>query len=126
GPATGLLKVDLFDFGNLVGDTASTGTAATVNAADLTLTRSNLGKTDAATLGRFDFNGDRRINVRDLDVARANQRHTLSFIMAPITPTPIAFTTSAAPASLAVASTPTSSRTTASRRSAWAEIEAQS
>ena len=85
-----------------------------VNAADVFLTRANVGKTDAASLGRFDFNRDDRIDAADVLIARNNQRHTLPLFTAPA---------SAAPSALVVAGgVALPAPRLAARRSAWEEL----
>ena len=82
---TGLAQPDVFYFGNLVGDTGGVGTPV-VNATDVLLTRSNVGRTTAAALNRFDFNRDGKIDAADVLIARNNQRHALPLFTAPAAP----------------------------------------
>jgi len=97
-PRTGLLKDDVFYFGNLVGDTGGVG-APTVNVLDLARTRAAVGKTAPAALATFDFNGDGAINALDVAVVRNNQRRSLPLFTAPA---PAAAPTPPAPAAMSL------------------------
>jgi hypothetical protein len=91
---TGLAAPDVFYFGNLAGDTGNDRGAPTVNAIDLARTRAAAGRTDAASLARYDFNRDGAINAIDVLIVRVNQRRTL----APLgTPAPVAAAISTPP-----------------------------
>ena len=68
---TGLASPDVFSFGNLVGDAGGTG-APKVDAADVLGTRLHLGRTDAASRNRYDFNRDGVINAVDVALVRSN------------------------------------------------------
>jgi uncharacterized delta-60 repeat protein len=103
-PSNTSAVLDTFYFGNLVGDVGFDRGAATVNASDLALTRAAVGRTDAAGLGRFDFNRDGAINAADVLITRNNQRHTLRPFTAPAAPAPSSFGDLPAPAA---ARTPT-------------------
>jgi hypothetical protein len=86
GPRTGLDFPDVFFFGNLVGNTDNDRAAPTVNAADVMLTRMNVGRTNVAAPNRFDFNRDVKIDAADVLIVRNNQRHTLPLFTAPAIP----------------------------------------
>jgi hypothetical protein len=87
---TGLTAPDVFYFGNLVGDTGNDRGAPVVNAADVQATLRALGKTDAASLSRFDFNRDGKINAADVLIVRNNLGHALPPFPAPSAPAPAA------------------------------------
>jgi hypothetical protein len=70
---TGLSAPDVFTFGNLVGDTGGAA-AFKVDAGDVLRTRLNVGRTDAPSLDRYDFNRDGVINFQDLLTVRTAQR----------------------------------------------------
>jgi hypothetical protein len=82
--ATGLAAPDVFYFGNLIGDTGSTGGAAAatnlaVNAIDLGAVKRALNSTSVIT-GAFDFDRDGRVNALDLGAIKANLNRTLELI----------------------------------------------
>jgi hypothetical protein len=83
GAATGLSAPDVFYFANLVGDTGNDRGTPRVDALDLARTRAAVGRTDAASLDRFDFNRDGAINASDVLITRNNQRATLPLFTAP-------------------------------------------
>ena len=71
---TGLTEDNLFYFGSVIGDTGNSTSAAVVNLADVSLTRSNqtgFGTTDM--LDAYDFNRDTVVNLADVAIARSNQ-----------------------------------------------------
>jgi hypothetical protein len=74
---------DVFYFANLVGDTGNDRGTPRVDALDLARTRAAVGRTDAASLDRFDFNRDGAINASDVLITRNNQRATLPLFTAP-------------------------------------------
>lgn len=77
---TDLPAADVFYFGNLVGETGDSATAAAVTAADVLAVRSNLFKTGLAVTHTLDFNRDGRVNTADFVIARgavANNSLTL-------------------------------------------------
>jgi ELWxxDGT repeat protein len=69
----GVTRYDVFYFGSLVGDTGGGG-GPRVDTVDVLRTRINLGRTDATSLARYDFNGDGAINTTDLLLVRNAQR----------------------------------------------------
>jgi len=77
---TGLVKPDVFYFGNAVGESGNSIGDARVNAADVLATRNNpRGFLNAAPINfRYDFNRDRRVNATDMLLARSNQTHFLN------------------------------------------------
>ena len=81
---TGLSAPDVFYFGNLSGDTGNDRGAPTVDATDLALTRRAAGRTDAASLDRYDFNRDGLIGGADAFVVRHNLRRNLPLFIAPV------------------------------------------
>jgi hypothetical protein len=83
---TGLASPDVFYFGNLAGDTGNDRRTPIVNAADLLATARAIGKTDAASLARFDFTRDGRISAADVLVVRNNQGHALPLFTAVANP----------------------------------------
>jgi len=90
GARTGLSQPDVFYFGSLVGDTGGAG-APTVDAADVVRARRNLGRTDAGSKSRYDFNGDGTINARDLAIVLDAYRRRLALpsgVAAPPPPPP--------------------------------------
>jgi hypothetical protein len=115
---TGLAQPDVFYFGNLVGDTGDAG--ATVTAADLTRTRTQIGRT-ADIDNPYDHRRDGRVNVLDLAATRGNLFQSLRLIAAPAAST--AATTSATKVSSSE-TTVLSGATRAApsrRRTAWDE-----
>jgi hypothetical protein len=97
---TALATPDVFYFGNLVGDTGNDRGTPAVTATDYALTRAALFKTDAASLGRYDFNKDGRIDATDVLTVRNNQRHALArFALPPSPPAGLAQAVAAFPAS---------------------------
>ena len=110
---TRLAAPDVFYFGNLVGETgddpAGAGEALSVTAPDVRRTRAALGRTDADSLRRFDFNRDGVVNVVDLAVVKGNVGRGLPSLTAPpvATPTPAAAAARCAPP----------------RRRAWYDVE---
>ena len=72
---TGLLRDDVFYFGNAIGETGDSNTHAMVNATDEIGTRNHQhGPFNPAEIDdRYDFNRDRLVNATDQIHARANQ-----------------------------------------------------
>jgi hypothetical protein len=89
---TGLAAKDVFYFGNLAGDTGNDRSTPVVNTTDIARTRAAVGKNDAASLNRYDFNRDGKINAADVLIVRNNQRHVLPLFGAPAAPAPAART----------------------------------
>lgn len=82
---TNLPAADVFYFGNLVGETGDSTTAAAVTAADVLAVRSNLMKSGLAVTHSLDFNRDGRVNTSDLAVARrAVANNSLTLLTAPV------------------------------------------
>ena len=74
--------MDVFAFGNLIGETGDASSPLRVAASDWAGTRRRF--TSAASINnRFDFNRDGRVNVLDLVTAGANQGRS---IVAPYLP----------------------------------------
>jgi hypothetical protein len=95
---TGLAAPDVAYFGNLVGETGDSATAATVTATDFSRTRAKasfLAPLDSP----FDFNHDRRVNAADLAAVRGNMFQSLRLITAPAAPSAAAAVMSVVPAS---------------------------
>ena len=82
GANTGLVASDVFSFGNLVGETGNSASAARVDFADLSAIRNNLRGGSVAVNNHFDFNRDGVVNTKDLAIARANQQGSLSLVPA--------------------------------------------
>jgi hypothetical protein len=84
---TGLSKPDVFYFGNLVGETGDSATAAAVTALDQTGVRKNVNALSAPVTSRYDFDRDGRVTLGDMLIARRNQyRPALRLITAPAAP----------------------------------------
>jgi hypothetical protein len=98
---------DVFYYGNLVGETGDRATPFRVSAMDVAGTRDAYTGIDLAPITtRFDHNWDRRVNARDVVLARLNLSHSLRVLTAPAappaagasnTPAPVAAATSPAP-----------------------------
>jgi ELWxxDGT repeat protein len=99
--------IDVFYFGNLVGDAGSTGTTMRVDAADYSQTRAHL-RTLADVDDPYDFNRDGRVDTLDLSLVRGSLFHSLP------APAPSPLTATAAPAALAP-----STRQAPPRRTPW-------
>ena len=80
---TGLATPEVFYLGNLAGDTGGNVGAPTVDADDFARTQAAVGRVDAASLSRFDFNRDRKIDAADLLIVRNNQGRSLPLFTAP-------------------------------------------
>jgi hypothetical protein len=80
---TGLAATDVFYFGNLVGDTGNSTTAAAVDGGDLLRTRAASSVRPVDGMNRFDFNRDGVVNVLDQTLCRANQGRSIELIAAP-------------------------------------------
>jgi hypothetical protein len=92
---TGLAADDVFYFGNLVGETGDSATAARVNALDLAAVKRALGPVGMPVGNLMDFNRDGRVNALDLAAVKQNLGRTLGLAAAPAAP-------AVAPASVAV------------------------
>ena len=79
---TGLTRADVFYFGNLAGDTTNDRGTPRVDALDLAATRRALGRTDASSRSRFDFDRNLTIDGWDLLIVRNNQRRSLPLFTA--------------------------------------------
>ena len=114
---TRLAAPDVFYFGNLVGETgdatAGPGRPLAVTATDVRRARAAIGRTDAESLGRYDFNRDGVVNVIDLAVVKANLGRSLAALMAPAAEAGVATPTT-------VEGQP---RSAPSRRRAWDEVD---
>jgi hypothetical protein len=82
--ATGLVKPDVFYFGNLPGDLGDAfAGGASVNALDALRVRRALSQ-QAPITSRFDFNRDGKVTAQDYGIARSAQRRSLSLFIAPL------------------------------------------
>lgn len=84
---TGLVRPDVFCFGNLVGETGNSPTSFSVNAIDLGQVRSHQLEAASPT-SPFEVNRDGRINAVDLGLTRAAQLRTLLLLTPPVGLTP--------------------------------------
>jgi protocatechuate 3,4-dioxygenase beta subunit len=81
---TGLVRPEVFAYGNLVGETNDAATPTRVSSLDLaSARRALLAGSDAALTSRFDFNRDGRLNALDLAIIRSNLFHVLGPIPVP-------------------------------------------
>ena len=89
---TGLPSADVFYFGNLVGETGNSTTAAAVTPVDLGRVRAAMTPLPGVPLtSAYDFNRDGRVNVVDLSLARVALRAPpISVLVPPPPPTSIA------------------------------------
>jgi len=80
GGNLGLPGEEKFYFGNAIGESGNSPTAAKVNAVDVLLARNNPRNLTAAAAidSRYDYNRDSRVNATDMLIARSNQTHLLS------------------------------------------------
>lgn len=120
---TGLPSADVFYFGNLVGETGDSATAAVVTAADFTATRSRLTALSGVT-GRHDFNRDGRVNSLDLSLVRGSMFGTIPLLTPPAGAVGVASFGEARIASSGETSGPVatgSARTKLAARRAWYE-----
>ena len=76
---TGLTAPDVFYFGNLVGESGDSASAATVNALDLAAVRRQLNRTASVT-GAVDFDRNGAVNALDLAAVRSNYSRSLQLI----------------------------------------------
>jgi hypothetical protein len=118
GPRTGLPAPDVFYFGNLPGETGDGSGTLAVNVLDYAGVRRSLGRRDAASIARYDFNRDNVLNLTDLMAARGNLGRSLPLVS-------VAAGGGTARASESPARLPHRAMTRPVRRNAWAELQLQ-
>ena len=116
---TRLTQPDVFSFGHLIGDTGDSNTTFRCNALDLALTRAAVGRTDATSLNRYDFNRDGRVTAADVLITRANLGRSLPPITAP------AGAAGAASSRTQVAARPPRAPAAPARRGVWDDLEGE-
>ena len=80
---TGLASPDVFYYGNLPGEVGDSFTNIRVTSHDVMRVRSDYGSFNPDIDDWFDFNRDRRINLVDYAIARANVGRSLHVLTAP-------------------------------------------
>jgi hypothetical protein len=69
---TGLASLDVFYFGNIVGEVGDSPTIAAVDGADVLATRNAQGTNPAPITNRYDHNRSGNVNVTDYSIVRGN------------------------------------------------------